>query len=231
MTAFQTVGMHRGAHYDATGGIKFCLSVHLSVRSCTCAEHICFTQSPPPPPPPHASWSGGAGENVTSAGWELCSLSPQTNFAGAAAPFIHRRRFASDRRPSYHSFSAASDKKCVITHPPTVPLLAAASPPFKTRPRGEHVSEKRRWRTCYSNHRSRMKMFYCLAFVLTASAHGKLCYGTFLAPSFLRVTRPLSPGSEGRQTAQIMQKSQQARHMDAVRHTVPSRQRVHFISQ
>lgn len=65
-----------------------------------------------------------------------------------------------------------------------------------------------------------MKMFYSLAVMLTTSAHGKLCNRTFssLCSVDCSFMWPLSRGSEGSQTTQIMQKSQQARHMVAKKH-------------
>lgn len=91
-----------------------CLSVHLSVRSHTRTQHICFPKriarplggnssifTPPPP------WYGGTGRTVTSEGCELCSPSAPTDGRESRRHLSTGGDLRPMGGPPYHSFSEA----------------------------------------------------------------------------------------------------------------------------
>lgn len=133
LTAFQMIRMHRGAHYGAAPvkeprmdtllflficpsarALLHVHTAHLLPNTCqSCWEKVRICGSP-------LAWSWRAGGTVTSALFPI-----RTNeWREAAAPSIHRWRFAAERRPSYRSFSVAWDKESIV-----LPLVL---PRFKT---------------------------------------------------------------------------------------------------
>lgn len=195
------------------------------MHSHTCTQHICFRTRVSRAEKKFAfvaaplAWSWRAGGTVTSALFPIRA----NEWREAAAPSIHRWRFAAERRPSYRSFSVAWDKESIV--------MRLVLPRFKTPARRGTIhrhtpvkkKKKRRWRSRYSSRVPGWKCFiawpWCwqpalMENFLTQLFSFSLCLFR-LALSFLWTAASRGWGSEGSQTPQTTQKSQQMRHMVA----------------
>lgn len=184
-----------------------CLSVHLSVRSHTRTEHICFQKRIAQPCWKNSSICGSpialVRRNRRNCDlWGMRALFPVSSngWTGVAAAFIHRWRFAADGGPPYHSFSVAWDKVLLCLWFCRSALLQGC--------------EKRHRRSCYG---TKVAGWKCFIGRPRCWWPLKTLQQKFSSLSSVDCSFPRLRGKANHTTNA---ESQQARHMVAKRHTL-----------